>query len=231
MAWLESAERQDLELEGKRLVAWSWGEGPTVLLVHGWEGRGSQMAAFAAPLAEAGFRAVAFDAPGHGASSGRTSSLPEFAAAVIAVADRFGPVHGAIGHSFGASSTGWALKLGLEVERLVYVAAAYEMTEYVRYFTDLLGLTGRSHEVMVELMERRTGAPWSQAAFSTTIAADDTPLLIVHDHEDRELPLRDAHAIAAKWPDSRVLETRGLGHNRLLRDSIIVQRVVAFLAG
>ena len=69
MAWLESAERQDLELEGKRLVAWSWGEGPTVLLVHGWEGRGSQMAAFAAPLAEAGFRAVAFDAPG-AASSG-----------------------------------------------------------------------------------------------------------------------------------------------------------------
>ena len=78
---------------------------------------------------------------------------------------------------------------------------------------------------------RKLATRYLSAAFSTTIAADDTPLLIVHDHEDRELPLRDAHAIAAKWPDSRVLETRGLGHNRLLRDPIIVQQVVAFLAG
>ena len=42
---------------------YSWGSGPTVLLVHGWEGRGSQLSAFAPALVKAGFRVVAVDMP------------------------------------------------------------------------------------------------------------------------------------------------------------------------
>src|SRR5262249_54885618 len=33
-----------------RVAAWRWGHGPSVLLVHGWEGRGSQLGAFIEPL-------------------------------------------------------------------------------------------------------------------------------------------------------------------------------------
>ena len=165
---MATAERHELESEGQRLVAWSWGGGPTVLLMHGWEGRGSQMAAFAAPLAAAGFRSVSVDAPGHGASPGTSSSLSQFADAVLAVADRFGPLHGVVAHSFGASAAGWAKHRGLPVSRLVFVAAAYDMTEYVAYFADLLGITRRSREIMVRLLEESTGIRWAQAAFSTT---------------------------------------------------------------
>ena len=45
-----------------------WGEGPVVYLVHGWAGRGSQLAGFVEPLTAAGFRAVLFGAPAHGSS-------------------------------------------------------------------------------------------------------------------------------------------------------------------
>jgi alpha-beta hydrolase superfamily lysophospholipase len=37
---------------------------PTVVLVHGWGSRASRLSALAAALVEAGFRAVAYDAPG-----------------------------------------------------------------------------------------------------------------------------------------------------------------------
>src|SRR3954471_12912224 len=50
------------------VAAWKWGQGPTVLLVHGWEGRGSQLGSFVEPLVAAGLSVVAFDAPGHGDS-------------------------------------------------------------------------------------------------------------------------------------------------------------------
>src|ERR1700745_2707030 len=35
--------------EHRRVAAWRWGHGPAVLLVHGWEGRGSQLGALVQP--------------------------------------------------------------------------------------------------------------------------------------------------------------------------------------
>jgi hypothetical protein len=42
----------------RRLPVYSWGSGPTILLAHGWSGRGSQLGAFVEPLVEQGFRLV-----------------------------------------------------------------------------------------------------------------------------------------------------------------------------
>ena len=48
-----------LEIAGMK--AWSWGEGPIVLLVHGWNGRATQLGDFVAPLVERGYRVVAYE--------------------------------------------------------------------------------------------------------------------------------------------------------------------------
>src|SRR6185369_10241160 len=70
---------------GCRLATWRWGEGPPVLLVHGWGGHAGRLSRFVSPLVEAGFSAVAFDAPGHGASPARLCSLQDFIRAGAAV--------------------------------------------------------------------------------------------------------------------------------------------------
>ena len=87
---------------GGRLAAWSWGSGPRVLLVHGWGGHAGRLSRFVEPLVAAGFSVVAFDAPAHGDSSGRRSSLPDFVDAILAVAAATGPVTAVIAHSMGA---------------------------------------------------------------------------------------------------------------------------------
>src|SRR5688572_13678689 len=82
-----SAAREDaVEVGGRRVRTWTWGDGPTVLLVHGWGGRGSQLAAFVEPLLAHGLSVTAFDAPAHGDSDGRQATLPEMIAALRAVA-------------------------------------------------------------------------------------------------------------------------------------------------
>src|SRR5688500_1442660 len=59
----------------RTLQAWSFGEGPAVLLVHGWGGRGTQLRSFVDPIVRSGRRAILFDAPGHGGSGGGMASL------------------------------------------------------------------------------------------------------------------------------------------------------------
>ncbi|MDX1503328.1 MAG: alpha/beta fold hydrolase [Thermoanaerobaculia bacterium] len=230
LAWLASAEPLTLAAGGRRIAGHSWGRGPTVLLLHGWEGRGSQMGAFARPLADAGYRVVALDAPGHGGSEGRLSSLPEFAAAVIAADDELGPLHAIVAHSFGAAGTGWALLSGVEAERLVFLAAPDDLHRYIGFYSSLLGLSARGRHAMLATLEKRAGVDWSRARYATAAAADATPILVVHDEDDPECPFAGGRKIAEAWPRAEMTSTTGLGHNRILRDPAVVARVVGFVA-
>src|SRR5437867_8848785 len=105
IAALASARRTIVRVEETALSTWTWGHGPRVLLVHGWAGRGGQLAAFVPPLLARGFSVVTFDAPGHGASPAPQTSVVAFTGAVRAVAAALGPIRGVVAHSLGAVAT------------------------------------------------------------------------------------------------------------------------------
>src|SRR5262245_31035534 len=101
---LGSARVRTMDAGAHDVRVWIWGEGPSVLLVHGWGGRGAQLAAFVPPLVAAGHTVVAFDGPAHGDSSGRRATLLDFRDAVHAVASAASPVAGLVAHSLGATA-------------------------------------------------------------------------------------------------------------------------------
>lgn len=229
--WLASAERFPVETgEVGRLTAWSWGEGPPVLLVHGWGGRGGQLGAFAAPLVEAGFRVVTFDAPGHGASGGRRSSLPEMAAAVRAMAGHLGPLAGLVAHSAGAAAVTWVLRSALPVERLVYVAPGVDPTDFTAVFGRMLGVPAAVLERMRRRIETRFDIAWNELNALTAAPSMAAPLLVIHDRFDDETPFARSRELARLWPEARLEVTSGLGHRRILRDPRVVEEAVGFLA-
>src|SRR5438094_395807 len=49
-AALAGARRTSVQVGDSPVSVWTWGHGPVVLLVHGWGGRGAQLARFVAPL-------------------------------------------------------------------------------------------------------------------------------------------------------------------------------------
>ena len=228
--WLESAERFEVEIAGETFAAWSWGEGPIILLVHGWEGRGSQMGAFARPLVDAGFRVVTFDGPAHGASSGKLASVPQFATAIRGLTQRIGPLHGIVTHSFGGAATAWAMRHGLEVDRLVFIAPPADLDEYMDYFCDLLGLTDRVRQELTGTMEKRFDLLWEEVCRAILQPQADTPLLVIHDREDRDSAFTNGESVAGAWPDSQFFATTGLGHRRILRSPDVVAKAVSFLS-
>jgi pimeloyl-ACP methyl ester carboxylesterase len=228
---LASARSFSVRFRGQALAAWSWGEGPRVILVHGWGSRGGHMGAFVPRLLAAGFSAVAFDAPAHGASPGTTTNIPEIAGALWAVAEATGPEPpaGAVAHSAGSVATAYALRHGLALGGAVLLAAAARPDTYAARFAQRLALGPRLQARLRARSERRLGLPWTALDVPGLVRGLDVPALVVHDERDDEVPWRDGAEVAAAWPQARLVTTRGLGHLQVLRDPEVVRRAVEFL--
>src|SRR5437870_5370277 len=113
------AHRFRLTGDGPELGVWDWGDGPTVLLVHGWNGNAAQLAGLVPPLLRAGYYVAAPDLPAHGASAGTHTNVRAMADALLRLGRRVGPVHAVIAHSLGAAASVIALAEGLGARRAV----------------------------------------------------------------------------------------------------------------
>lgn len=231
MAALEEASLRPVPLTSGRLVAWRWGRAadPAVVLVHGWGGRGTQLRALIEPLLGRGFSVVTYDAPGHGMSGRGESSFPQFVLALNAVLDRFGPVHAIVGHSMGGAVAALAMAQRPSVSCAVLIAPPASLSDATRRVADALRWPEALRVAIQQRIERRFDVKWSE--FEAEKASGGQPMLIVHDREDREVPLADGHRHQRNWPRARLLETRGLGHRRVLDDATVIRAVADFVAG
>lgn len=232
---LADARRRTVAYATGSVAVYEWGEAaaPTVVLVHGWEHRASFWGAWVRPLLAAGYRVVALDGPAHGASSGRQATLISFGGAVQAVVDTVGEVRAVVAHSFGAASVaGLPVRLpaGASLPRLVLLSAPVSPRAVAGRFADFLYLSDNLAGRFADHMQLLAGRPADSFAVATsgpTIGAEK--VLIIHDEGDEIVPFYEGQDIAAAWPGARLHATRGLGHNRILRDAGVVQAAVEFI--
>lgn len=210
---------------------WRWGHGPTVLLVHGWEGRGSQLGAFVDPLVRAGLSVVTFDAPGHGDSPDHRLYLTDVADAVADVAAAIGPLHGLIAHSFGAAGVLLAsARNNLRVDRNVMIAPNVIIDDSVHKFARLVGLDEADRIALEQRLVAHTGLELASLRLDRLVEGRDERLLVVHDRDDREVGIVHGQRLAELWPNARLVETAGLGHRRILRDDAVIAAAIEVLA-
>lgn len=227
---LETGQPFRVCVDGGRVAAWAWGRGPAVALVHGWGGRGGRLAvAFVEPLVARGFSVVTFDAPGHGASDGKLSSMPQVARALQAVADAAGSLFAVIAHSMGGSASALAMSKGLQVDRAVFIAPAADPARYADDFATTLGVGPAAMAGMRRRSEARLRFRWSELNVPRMAAGFDVPLLVVHDRDDPTVPWDEGAAIAEAWPGAELVTTTGLGHREVVRNPEIVARAVDFV--
>ena len=227
--WLRRARRREIEGPGARLVTHSWGEGPRVLLHHGWSANGAQMTRFVPALLEAGLSVTALDARAHGGSQGRTNNLLQMTEDAVAVIRRLEPV-AFVGHSMGAVVGVRAHRAGARVERMVLVAPPAEFEVYMELFSDAVGLSPRAHAAMMEQFRRERGARFEEFTAEWMTRDVLPPALVVFDEDDADAPASHARRWIDHWPSEvQSLRTRGLGHRAVLRDPRVVERVAAFL--
>jgi pimeloyl-ACP methyl ester carboxylesterase len=227
----ESAQRFEFQSGEATLAGYEWGEGDkSVLLMHGWNGRGTNLSSFVEPLVGAGYKVVAFDAHGHGDSGGQYCYAPLMAGAAIDLARERGDFYGVVAHSFGTCATNVAQKLGLNVERVAYMSTMCWIKQRFFEFSTAVGLDAAGQEEMWQISESFFG-PGRIESFHGDVACSEFTSrgLLVHDEDDPEISADQSRAMAAVWRDSELWVTKGLGHFRIVRSPLVVNRVVEFM--
>ena len=230
-AFLESGEAFTVHQEGQDLACWSWGSGPVVLLMHGWGSRAGRFRLFVPPLLQRGFRAVAFDGPGHGRTGGSSASLPQFAVALAAVSAVVGPVQAFVGHSLGGAAALFAMSRLVPPVPAVLISSPSDPVVFWRRFVRHLAIPPEVRDRLQANLERRFGITWNDLNLIPAAAALPTPLLVIHDAGDEDVPPENGRAIAEAAPLGTFVLTKGLGHRAIMRDSEVVARTVEFIAG
>lgn len=212
-----------------------WGDGGrTAIILHGWGSSAARFTRMAEALQARGWRVLVPDAPGHGASPGRSSSLPKFIAALDAVIARFGPPQALIGHSLGAlgiarrhaaGAPEWASRL----HAVVLVSMPAGAPFLLEVFLQSLGIRAATRARLTALFERRFGADVTSFSSLPGAARITAPLLLVHDSGDDIVPWSHSEELRQRLPHARLLTTTGLGHSALTRDADIIAAIAGFL--
>ena len=213
------------------LAAYEWGQAdaPTVLLVHGWNGRGSQMSFLARGLADAGFRAVAIDGPAHGDSDGHSTDAGHFSDGISEIGRELGVIEAVIGHSFGGGTSVWALKKGIDAKKLVMISSPSSYARVLASFSQQLKLTTRVTRDFFERMKDRVGLDDRYLDIGVMGRELEIPTLAIHDSDDRDVPFRELQLLQSAWPSLEILITKGYGHRRILRSPDVLQNIERFI--
>jgi pimeloyl-ACP methyl ester carboxylesterase len=229
---LKEARQYRISSRPANLATFSWGKGPAVLLIHGWSGCGAQLTPFVSPLVAAGFQVIACDLPAHGQTLGTQTSGFEFAEAIQAIATQVGEVIGIIGHSWGAAGTVMALDEGVEAQRVVCLGSPCWLSSSVQAIAKLLRLSPLTEARLRELIEHRYGKEvWDRASMNLRARHLKSQGLLFHDRNDRKVSPNESEAIATAWPQAELVLTSGLGHERILQDTTVIEQTVKFMQG
>jgi alpha-beta hydrolase superfamily lysophospholipase len=234
-AVFKEAENLSFTLAENTIRGFRWrpkkDNGKKVLICHGFDSSSYKFEKYITGLLDLGFGVLAFDAPAHGISTGKTVNAHQYQQVVLKIYNDYGPVDGFLAHSFG----GLAVALAIEKinnhqhKRLVLIAPATETIRLINTFFSYIPVSDKIKVEFDKLIEEIGGNPASWFSVARVLQQVTTPTLWVHDKKDSVTPYEDMHhLVEKKLPHIDFEITEGLGHS-LYNDDAVMKRIIAFL--
>ena len=124
-----------------------------------------------------------------------------------------------------------AARYGFDPGRFVAVSPM----AHTRTMTGWYGqMTGFSQAVVARMrvrLEGSVGFRWDEIEPLVLAKGFSAETLVIHDHDDLELPATEGRALARTVSTGGELLTEGLGHRRILRDTAVVAAATKFMIG
>ncbi len=229
-SFLASADKFPVPYKDQTLQGYRWGQGPKkVLFVHGWQSHSYRWKPYIDAWSLDDYTLYAFDAPGHGLSSGNSFTVPDYTHALLNVKEIIGDVDIMIAHSVGCFAVlyGMHLQSDLRLKKLILLAPPGQASDFLNHFRNLLGLNPKMVNLIIRTLEHRFNLPLSYFSTITFAEAIQVPGLIVHDLHDQDTPYQNAVAIQKKWPQGHLITTSSYGHR--LKSPKVVNAVLAYV--
>lgn len=233
---VSEAEREFLKLgaplclyDGRcGLRGYRWGNGPAVLVVHGWSGRGVQFHRIAEGLIPKGYSVIGFDFPGHGLSKKPKPTLYDFVNSIKVISETYGPFQGVVSHSLGSLASGLAYEQGYLSCKLVCVNPLPSADYAVTTFSKMSGIPLPTMREMQRGIERDYNTKFESCDFERIAEKIDAPVLVIHDRLDRVIPWDASQKWSKLLSDGDLVTTERLGHQRILAAESVVKKIVDF---
>jgi pimeloyl-ACP methyl ester carboxylesterase len=205
-----------------------WGEGKPILLVHGWEGRASQMSVFLPYLSDQ-YQLIALNAPAHGLSEGMRSNPHKFIKAIFTAQQHFGDFHAIVGHSMGGGSAVYAALENLNVNKVISIAGPSDFEVLVRGFASFVGLRSKALNIFLQKAEEEVELSFPTLNLASRVTKLNQPLLVIHDENDIEVPFTSASRYKNRITQGEFYTTKGLGHRKIMQSPEVLQKVADFI--
>ncbi len=232
---LDAAKRESIVVNNINVAVYIWQSNSpkadkTLLFVHGWTGRGTQVSYYIKKLNALGYRVISFDGIAHGQSKGTQTSVYEMTDAVLALSKQYGKFDASITHSFGGMILAYAMSLGYKTDYVAMICPPTSFEMILENFQRILGLP----ESVMQIVIRKTFVSYGQCNRDNVNTLNNVKhlkckALIVHDEDDMDIPWHSGEDIAKTWPGAKFIKTRGLGHRRIIRDETVVSHIINFL--
>ncbi len=215
---------------GKEIVVYENKFGPKkVLLVHGWNGRGTQLVSIAKAFKELNYTIISFDAPGHGKSAKTTANMKHFIEAVFELDKKYNGFDVMIGHSLGGMSVINSLGRGLQTDKAVIIGSGNTTKAITEDFLGTIGMKQKLTPTLINLFERKYNDKMTNYDVADQALKVNVPVLIIHDKNDKDVPFTAAEAISKNLQKNELLITTGLGHRKILGDENVIEKIVQFV--
>lgn len=228
-AILKETEKESYQHEGESFQTYTWkGNENVILLVHGWESNASRWEKLLAYLKKSGSTIIALDAPGHGLSSGKEFNIPQYAAFIDVLVQKFKPKY-LIGHSLGGKTCLYyqSTYQSNSIEKMVILGSPSDFKIILNNYITLLSLNAKISKGLENHYLNHFNLKMEQFSGKFFASKIKTKGLIAHDTEDTIVLFEEAKKIASSWEDAIFIETKGLGHS--LHDEELYQKIVSFL--
>ncbi|WP_026778104.1 alpha/beta fold hydrolase [Polaribacter sp. Hel_I_88] len=200
-----------------------------VLFAHGWAGRRTQLFLIANLLLEKGFMVIAFDAPSHGKSTGKTTNILEYIESIKAINKEFGPFEAAVGHSFGGMAITNAQANQEIFKCLITVGSGDKIEDILINFAQNIGLNTNFGHQLKKYFEKKWNIKLVDYDTNEVAKKINVPVLVVHDVLDGDVAVSCAINIRLNLKKGKLLISEGLGHTKILRDQETANNIINFI--
>jgi esterase/lipase len=202
-----------------------------VVLVHGWGGSSNQFNALIEELLKYKRTVVCFDFPAHGMTKGFSTDLWEMSEILNEVLRTIsGPID-LICHSFGLLVAGQVLRNPAgDIKKIVSISSPKSFQFLLDQFFHKTRLRKELETALIKRIQNRL---LKRIDVQKDVDLDHRYLqkdwLIIHDENDREIPLAEYYELKKLNPGAKCFTTKGFGHNRILCADEVISETVRFL--